>query len=155
MFSPCLYFTKLALLWIIVRVFRLHRRTIVSTYAIVGFLTVYSITVSFLKAFICKPVEGYWNPAVRSSCYNQRAIIVADTTVSALTDLMLLCLPVPVAISLRMSWTRRLKVAAMLGSGGVATTASLVRLVLVIRIQNSRDETVDFVRFNLLGYRLS
>lgn len=154
-YSPCSYFTKLALLWIVIRVFRLHRKTIIGTYAIIVFLTTYSIPILFLKGFVCRPIEGYWDPTVATSCYNQRAIFVADTAVSAVTDLAVLCIPVPVAVTLRMSWKKRIKVMAMLGSGGVATAASLIRLVLVIKLQNSRDETVDLIRFNLLGYLLT
>ncbi|KAF6813264.1 hypothetical protein CMUS01_12883 [Colletotrichum musicola] len=151
LYSPCSYFTKLALLWIIIRVFRLHRKTIIGTYAIIVFLTTYSIPILFLKGFVCRPIEGYWDPTVATSCYNQRAIFVADTAVSAVTDLAVLCIPIPVAVTLRMSWKKRIKVMAMLSSGGVATAASLIRLVLVIKLQNSHDETVDLIRFNLLG----
>ncbi|KAF6819680.1 integral membrane protein [Colletotrichum plurivorum] len=144
-------FKKLALLWIIIRVFRLHRKTIIGTYAIIVFLTTYSIPILFLKGFVCRPIEGYWDPTVATSCYNQRAIFVADTAVSAVTDLAVLFIPIPVAVTLRMSWKKRIKVMAMLSSGGVATAASLIRLVLVIKLQNSHDETVDLIRFNLLG----
>ncbi|WYZ35269.1 hypothetical protein EsH8_I_001545 [Colletotrichum jinshuiense] len=62
-----------------------------------------------------------------------------------------LCLPIPVAMTLRMSWARRFRVVVMLSAGGLATAASIIRLVLVVRLQESNDEPVDFIRFNLLG----
>ncbi|KAL0943102.1 uncharacterized protein CTRU02_200988 [Colletotrichum truncatum] len=150
-YSPASYFTKLALLWIIIRVFQLHKRTVFGTYTVIVFLTAYTIPILFLKGFVCRPLAGFWDPTVKTSCYNQRAIFVADTGVSAVTDMAVLCLPIPVAATLRMSWKKRLKVIAMLSSGGVATAASIIRLVLVIKLQNSNDESVDLIRFNLLG----
>ncbi|GJC92830.1 integral membrane protein [Colletotrichum higginsianum] len=144
-------FKKLALLWIVIRVFGLHKKTIIGTYSIIFLLTGYTIPVMFLKGFICRPLAGFWDSAVKTTCYNQRAILLADTVVSAITDMAVLCIPIPVAVTLRMSWKKRLKVIAMLSSGGIATAASIIRLVLVIKLQNSHDETIDLIRFNLLG----
>jgi hypothetical protein len=45
---------------------------------------------------------------------------------------------------------------AMLGAGGIATGASVVRLVIVLSTDTSSgDETITFTRFNLLAYVLS
>ncbi|TID04152.1 hypothetical protein CH35J_003255 [Colletotrichum higginsianum] len=150
-YTPASLFTKLALLWIVIRVFGLHKKTIIGTYSIIFLLTGYTIPVMFLKGFICRPLAGFWDSAVKTTCYNQRAILLADTVVSAITDMAVLCIPIPVAVTLRMSWKKRLKVIAMLSSGGIATAASIIRLVLVIKLQNSHDETIDLIRFNLLG----
>ncbi|GKT67151.1 integral membrane protein [Colletotrichum tofieldiae] len=105
-----------------------------ATYAAITFMTGYYLPVFFLK--------------VLATCFNQRAIFVANTAVSTIADMAVLCLPIPVAITLRM----RLKVMAMLGAGGVATAASVVRMILVVHLQKSDDVPVDFIRFNLLGY---
>ncbi|KAK1463929.1 hypothetical protein CMEL01_12690 [Colletotrichum melonis] len=150
-YGPNSYFTKLALLLIVIRVFRLNKKTIIGTYAVIVFMTGYYVPVLFLKMFICHPIAGYWDSTLDATCFNQRAIFVADTAVSAITDTAVLCLPIPVALSLRMSWTKRLKVILMLSAGGVATAASIVRMILVIQLQKSDDEPVDFIRFNLLG----
>ncbi|TEA16270.1 Satratoxin biosynthesis SC1 cluster protein 4 [Colletotrichum sidae] len=150
-YGPNSYFTKLALLLIITRVFRTFRKTVIGTYAIIIFMTGYYVPVLAIKSVICRPVAGFWDPDVQADCFNQRAIFVADTAVSAVTDLAVLCLPIPVAITLRMSWSKRLKVLAMLSAGGVATAASIVRMILVVGLQKSEDEPVDFIRFNLLG----
>jgi len=46
----------------------------------------------------------------------------------------------------------KLKVFGLLGAGGIATGASVVRLFLVFQPNSFDDETISFVRFNLLGY---
>ncbi|KDN67294.1 hypothetical protein CSUB01_01494 [Colletotrichum sublineola] len=94
-------------------------------------------------------LEGFMK--IHAKCFNEKQIFVADTVISAVSDLAVLCLPIPAAVRLRMSWNRRLKVMAMLSAGGIATAASLVRMVIVIRLQASQDPTVDFIRFNLPG----
>ncbi|KAF6835504.1 integral membrane protein [Colletotrichum musicola] len=150
-YGPNSYFTKLALLLIVTRVFRTYRKTVLGTYAVIIFMTGYYLPVLVIKTLICRPVSGFWDPDVKADCFNQRAIFVADTAVSAVTDLAVLCLPIPVAVTLRMSWSKRLKVIAMLSAGGIATAASIVRMILVVQLQKSEDEPVDFIRFNLLG----
>ncbi|TDZ16249.1 hypothetical protein Cob_v010881 [Colletotrichum orbiculare MAFF 240422] len=128
-----------------------HRRTTIVAFAVVTLLTGYTVPIVFIKALICRPVAGFWDPAIKATCYNQRAIYVADTAVSTISDMAVLFLPVPVVMTLQMSWNKRLQVIAMLSSGGLAAVASLVRTILVIKLQTSQDETLDLVRFNLLG----
>jgi hypothetical protein len=105
-----------------------------------------------------------------------------DTVMSALTDLVVLILPIPLyvhpvctfpaltlasaasfweyrtlTISFRV-WglqapvKKKIKAICLLGAGGVATGASIVRLFLVFQPHSFADETVSFVRFNLLAY---
>ncbi|WDK21179.1 integral membrane protein [Colletotrichum graminicola] len=150
-YGPNSFFTKLALLMIVIRVFRFHQKTKIGIYLTIAFMAGYYVPVFFLKTFICRPIRGFWNPNSRAACLDQRAIFVADTITSAVTDLAVLILPIPAAASLRMSWEKRLKVMGMLSAGGIATAASLARMVIVIRLQETKDETVEFIRFNLLG----
>ncbi|QBZ57525.1 hypothetical protein PoMZ_02452 [Pyricularia oryzae] len=153
------YFTKVALLLVIARVFNSFRKTRIITFLLVGAMAFYYAPMLFLKMNVCRPISGFWTPlasmepgAPAPVCLNQRAMFVADTIISAITDTAVLTIPIPATVSLRMPWQRRLKVWSMLGLGGVATAASIVRLVIVFTsIQESEDQTVDFVRFNLLG----
>ncbi|KAI6254634.1 hypothetical protein MCOR27_006138 [Pyricularia oryzae] len=153
------YFTKVALLLVIARVFNSFRKTRIITFLLVGAMAFYYAPMLFLKMNVCRPISGFWTPlasmepgAPAPVCLNQRAMFVADTIISAITDTAVLIIPIPATVSLRMPWQRRLKVWSMLGLGGVATAASIVRLVIVFTsIQESEDQTVDFVRFNLLG----
>ncbi|KAK1574503.1 uncharacterized protein LY79DRAFT_652437 [Colletotrichum navitas] len=148
---PSSYFTKLSLLSTTIRIFKLHRKTVIGTYVFIVFLTLYTVPVFFIKTVICQPIAGYWDPAIKTTCLNKRDIYLADTTISAATDMAVLCLPIPVAVTLRMSWHKRLKVLAMLSSGGVATAASLARLVVVIKLEEADDATVSLMRVTLLG----
>jgi hypothetical protein len=46
---------------------------------------------------------------------------------------------------------KKLRIAALLGAGGIATGASVIRLILVFQPDSFDNETLSFVRFNLLG----
>ncbi|KAM5369066.1 hypothetical protein ACJZ2D_009161 [Fusarium nematophilum] len=132
-------------------VFGTFKRTMYATYTVMIVMIGYYLPVLIIKILICRPIAAFWDPTIKAECFNQRAIFVADTAISAVTDLAVLMLPIPAAVSLRMPWAKRLRVMAILGAGGIATAASIVRMVLVVRLQQSDDETVDFIRFNLLG----
>ncbi|GJC94480.1 integral membrane protein [Colletotrichum higginsianum] len=140
----------------------LHTINLVSQILSIVMVSLFMMLRLYAKMFIAPPFHtedcthlparrGFWDTSVEAVCFDQRAIFVADTVISAITDMAVLCLPIPVAVTLRMPWTRRLKVIAMLSAGGVATAASIVRMVIVIQLQKSNDQSVDFIRFNLLG----
>jgi hypothetical protein len=73
---------------------------------------------------------------------------------SAVTDIAVLVIPIPLVYTLQMSLKKRLRIMALLGAGGITTGASVVRLILVVQTTSASDETVTFIRFNLLGFVL-
>ncbi|KAH8839997.1 hypothetical protein MCOR01_009159 [Pyricularia oryzae] len=118
------YFTKVALLLVIARVFNSFRKTRIITFLLVGAMAFYYAPMLFLKMNVCRPISGFWTPlasmepgAPAPVCLNQRAMFVADTIISAITDTAVLIIPIPATVSLRMPWQRRLKVWSMLGLG--------------------------------------
>jgi hypothetical protein len=50
-----------------------------------------------------------------------------------------------------MSTKKKIRVAAVLGAGGLAVLASIIRLVLIIVTGQSKDITLAFMRINMLG----
>lgn len=153
-YGPNAWFVKVTLLLVVIRVFSINRTFVIAGYAFIAAMAGYYVPVLFIKINICSPIRGFWDPSVPGThCLNQRAIFVADTVVSAVTDLAVLLAPVPVIMAIKMSLTQKIRVYLLLGAGGVATVASFIRMYLVIQLQQSTDQTVDFVRFNLLGYQ--
>lgn len=150
-YGPNAWFVKVTLLLVMIRVFNVSRSFVIFGYSFIAAMLGYYLPVMIIKINICRPIMGFWNLDVPSHCLNQRAIFVADTVISAVTDLAVLLAPIPLVKALSMPWKQKLKVYLLLGAGGVATAASFVRMYLVIMLQRSDDQTVDFVRFNLLG----
>ena len=110
------------------------------------------LPVLIIKIRICGPISAYWDPEAlaHGSCLDQNAVFVSDTIMSAVTDLAVLIIPIPLVWNLPIAFRKKLRIVAILGSGGIATAASVVRLVLAVH-QSSTDQTVQFTRFNLLG----
>jgi hypothetical protein len=92
--------------------------------------------------------------------YRSDRIDLADTIVRVLDpgcwlfSRFLLTL-IPRVWHLQVPLKSKLRVFILLGAGGIATGASIVRLFLVFPSNSFDDETISFVRFNLLGYVIS
>ncbi|KAK6849075.1 hypothetical protein PG995_012908 [Apiospora arundinis] len=151
-YGPNAWFTKFALLLVIARVFGTFRATRISAWVIMVAMLCYYVPVFIIKIQVCRPINSYWDLGVKGvNVVSQRSLFVADTVMSTVSDIAVLLLPVPAIVSLRMNMAQKLKIWCMLGLGGIATMASIVRMVIVMKLQKSNDQSVDFVRFNLLG----
>ncbi|KAK8066189.1 hypothetical protein PG997_012936 [Apiospora hydei] len=141
-----------ALLLVIARVFGSFRATRISAWVIIILMLCYYIPVFIIKVQVCRPINAYWDLSIKGvDLVSQRALFVADTVMSTVSDTAVLILPIPATVSLRMQIGQKLKIWSMLGLGGLATMASIVRMVIVVKLQSSNDQSVEFVRFNLLG----
>ncbi|KAI6288950.1 hypothetical protein MCOR27_000518 [Pyricularia oryzae] len=151
-YSLATYFTKVALLLVIARVFNDFRKTHFITIFFVVAMVFYYVPMLFLKIHVCSPISDFWTTNVQDSipnCLDRFSIFVADTIISVITDTAVLVIPIPAVLHLRIPMRARFKVWSMLGLGGVATGASITRLVILFRtIRHSTDQTVDFYRGN-------
>jgi hypothetical protein len=126
----------------------------VATYAIYAFMFAmlcYYFTIVVIKARICTPIPRFWDHNVQGTCFNEVALFIADTVMSAITDIAILVIPIPLIWNLHMPLKKKIRVFSMLGAGGVAVAASLARLVMVVSGGDDPDLTFSIVRFNLLG----
>lgn len=149
------YFVKVTLLLIFIRVFRPFKKSVLIAWGLIGLMGAYYIPMFFFKMQVCRPIRGFWDRNVKADCLHQDSMLAADTVISTLTDTAILVLPIPASMQLQISWRERVKIIAYLGTGGTAALAAAVRMVLILRMQNSTDFTVDNIRFNLFGYTAS
>lgn len=153
MYGPTAYLTKLSILWIMTRVFNPYRKAVIFIYVFLGTMLAYYIPAVIVKIRICKPIATFWDPSGTKggSCLDQTAIILADAVVSVVSDLIVLILPLPLTLSLQMSWQRKMRVMGILCAGGFAVASSIVRLVLIVVIGQSKDATMSFTRISMFG----
>ncbi|KAH6715269.1 hypothetical protein BKA61DRAFT_604081 [Leptodontidium sp. MPI-SDFR-AT-0119] len=151
LYGPAAFLTKTTLLLIFTRVFAHARRVVLFVYVFIGIMACYYMPVLILKIRICTPIKGLWNPTVDASCFNQQSIFFTDAIVSVVTDVVVLLLPGPLVSTLKVSTCKKVRIAALLGAGGLATIASVWRAILVWSPNAYEDITVSFVRINLLG----
>lgn len=145
-------FVKLALLIIIGRVFGpVHKKTNIGIWVFMGMLVAYYATGLVIKIRICWPISAYWMGETEK-CLNQGEVILADSIISVISDLAILVLPLPLTWSLQLPDKKKLRVAGLLGAGGVATAFSVYRLVMIAIEGQSPNATITFVKVVLSGY---
>lgn len=145
-------FTKIALLSILIRIFKPFKGRVLFIYILLGCLTVYYIIAEGVKLGMCRPVSAFWTRDPDAFCLDQQAAFIADSVISLVTDLAILILPLPLTWSLQMPLAKKLRVIGMLSAGGVATAFSVYRLVLVIKEGASQDMTIVFICIVMSGY---
>lgn len=151
MYGPTAYLTKVCLLGIMARVFSPFRKAVIFIYVFMGIMLAYYIPSVIVKARICYPVSSFWDPNVKGTCLDQTAIITADAVISTVSDLIILIVPLPLTMSLQMAKKKKMRVVALMGAGGLAVLASVIRLILIILTSESKDTTMAFMRINMLG----
>lgn len=152
MYGPTAYITKFCLLWIMTRVFSPFRKCVIFIRIFMGLMLAYYIPAVIVKVRLCSPIATFWNKEIDGSCLDENAIIMADAVVSVVSDLIILILPLPLTLTLQMSTKRKMRVMGILGAGGLAVAASIIRLALIVVTGQSKDLSLAFMRINMLGY---
>lgn len=117
-----------------------------------GVMLAYYIPAVIVKIRICSPIAKFWDQRINGTCLDQTSIILADAVVSVVSDMIILILPLPLTLSLQLSTKRKMRVMAILGAGGLAVAASIIRLALIVITGQSKDVSRAFMRINMLGY---
>lgn len=94
-YGPTAWFTKSTLLLIYIRIFALYKKTHIFIYVFIAAMLCYYFPVMIIKIKICTPIAGLWNPSLNPTCIDQSLLFHTDTVMSALTDLVVLILPIP------------------------------------------------------------
>ncbi|KAI5459739.1 hypothetical protein BGZ63DRAFT_415235 [Mariannaea sp. PMI_226] len=146
LYCPLLLSVKLALLILIIEVFgSTHHKVYNLIRAFIALLILYYTTVFFVGIFLCWPISAFWLGEM-DKCINIDTLFTFDATVSTITDLIILLLPLPLTWSLQLPRRKRLRIASLLGAGGIAAAFSIYRLVLTLRTRNSENETIVLVK---------
>ncbi|KAK4871311.1 hypothetical protein LT330_000548 [Penicillium expansum] len=151
MYGPTAYLTKVCLLWIMTRVFSPFRKCVIFIRIFMGIMLAYYIPAVIVKIRICSPIAKFWDQRIDGTCLDQTSIILADAVVSVVSDMIILILPLPLTWTLQISTKKKMRVMVILGAGGVAVTASIVRLALIVITGQSKDVSRAFMRINMLG----
>ncbi|OHW99307.1 integral membrane protein [Colletotrichum incanum] len=145
-FSPAAFFTKAAILLLVVRIFAVERTTARILYTILAFFLICHIIAQLAKTLVCIPIQANWDPTVPNvRCINQTKVFAYDTSLGIISDLTILAVPIILMWKLQIPGYRKAKFVGILSAGGVAVAVTICRLALLFRFQNTTDPTVDFV----------
>ncbi|KAL4756301.1 uncharacterized protein BDW70DRAFT_166325 [Aspergillus foveolatus] len=142
-YVPMVFVIKVALLAVMLRIFAPDRHKVMIVYGTIIVLLLYYIPALFIKVFFCRPISTYWFGAevTGGTCLDQRKVIIADATISIISDFWILVLPIPMLWSLKMSLSKKFRVVGILGAGGLATGFSIWRLVMMVDESQTPDTT--------------
>ena len=125
----------------------------IGIYCLIAVVVCYYIIISFIKIFMCNPVNAYWSDdsLQKGHCFSQAGVIIADSVISFVTDIAIFAFPVIFAWNLQMALWRKIKIVILLGLGGVAVAFSLYRLVIGVYESRDPKDTIMFMKSILTG----
>jgi hypothetical protein len=134
------------------RFFSPFRKSVLFIYGFMALMLGYYIPAVIVKIRTCNPISLFWNANIGVTCLNETSIILTDAVVSCVRDLVILLLPLPLTVTTQMSKKKKTRVIAILGAGGLAIAASIMRLSLIVLTGQLKDATLTFMRINMLRY---
>ncbi|KAJ4287326.1 hypothetical protein N0V90_012724 [Kalmusia sp. IMI 367209] len=118
LYNPAIFFTKLSILLMYQRLFPMkifHR----ICWAVGAFILAYSITSPMVTLLQCVPISANWDrkAAARAKCVDFASELIALSTINAVTDFVLLILPMPILWRLHVSLNKKIRLMVMFGLG--------------------------------------
>ncbi|KAI9794021.1 MAG: hypothetical protein M1816_006646 [Peltula sp. TS41687] len=141
LYGPVVVFVKVAILLQFKRIFVVTKRSPMS-YAIdivLWLMVAFYFADLIVEIFHCIPREKIWNHQVPGRCVNINAALLATGVANALTDIIILILPMYPIYHLQISNKRKLGVAAIFATGLLACITSIVRLYLSVEFLHDPD----------------
>ena len=130
--------TKLSVLALYRRIFTLPRFRLASL--LIAILCVaWAIGGLIPTIFRCSPVEGAWITSRHARCLDAAVVFEAITIANLFTDVIVLCLPMPVIWRLQLDIKTRIALVGIFLSGG---TVCVVALMRIIRQQALKDKNL-------------
>lgn len=137
LYVPSVVFIKILLLMMQIRIFSPHEKLTLFIRALAIFIIAYYFAVFIVRIFMCTPISAFWTED--GKCVNLSALFIVDSFVGLITDGTILVLPIFLAWSLNLPLGKKIKVAAILGAGGLTTVTNIYRLYLLFANLNTTD----------------
>ncbi|KAJ5904187.1 hypothetical protein N7504_006570 [Penicillium tannophilum] len=118
---------KLSILTYYVRIFQI-RPFRIAVYAVGSLVVVWAITVWFISIFSCRPINGFWDTSVTSSCVSNKEFYVGNAVPNICTDVMILILPLRMVWGLQTTRMQKVTLSGIFLLGGFVVVCSCIRL---------------------------
>ena len=79
-----------------------------------------------VSIFACKPIRGYWDEAIKSTCINMKWFFIGNAVPNIVTDVVILGLPMRHVWELQMGKRTKTLVSAIFFTGGLYVPAVAV-----------------------------
>ncbi|KAI1454744.1 hypothetical protein F4805DRAFT_460406 [Annulohypoxylon moriforme] len=113
--------------------------------AILAFCVVgWGLSLVLATIFSCKPIHGFWDVDIPSTCINTKWFCVGNGIPNIITDACLLCLPVREVWRLQLSWRSKAGISSLFILGGFVIVASCLRIGSML-VATSSSQTWTYV----------
>ncbi|CAD6572283.1 MAG: hypothetical protein ASARMPRED_005221 [Alectoria sarmentosa] len=139
--NVALYFTtnatiKISLLLLYYRLFFPSRPFRIALYNTAIIVVAWWIAVLFADIFQCVPVNAFWDNGIKNvktaRCMSTVHFSIGTGVINLVTDVMVLCLPIPMVWSLRTNRTQKIAMTGIFLLGFFVCTISIVRTVKLV-----------------------
>lgn len=94
MYIWSLVWSKLSLLALYYRVFRFGYFKL-ACWVVAALVLVWALAATISLFFLCIPLEKYWDSSIHGRCIDYAPVRLANSLATIVTDVMILCLPIP------------------------------------------------------------
>ncbi|KAJ4983180.1 integral membrane protein [Stagonosporopsis vannaccii] len=97
----------------------------------------------FSLLFACRPIAASWDPLLApiAQCVNRGAIYISTAIIGIVTDVILLCLPIPTIWKLQMPLKQKIGLTGMFIIGSITIVTSIIRLLVLLPALTTMDQT--------------
>ena len=118
MYNPAIVAVRLSTLLLYHRIFPVVRlRTIL--WIIAGFSICYCIVQCSIVIFACRPIRAAWDINVKGTCIPVNIAFMGMGAFNALTDVIIVCLPMPLLWRLHVDKARKVQLCSIFLLGGL------------------------------------
>ncbi|KAH8652099.1 hypothetical protein BX600DRAFT_516178 [Xylariales sp. PMI_506] len=124
-----------------------------STYALIIASVTYSVIYVFVTMLPCTPVSALYDLTIVSSkCLNSWSAYLSLSILNIVMDFIILALPIPVVLPLKMEKRQKLSLILLFGTGILVCAITIRRTVLIPMLKASTDSTWDSVDDYMLSF---
>ncbi|CAI7668047.1 unnamed protein product [Penicillium palitans] len=150
LYDLCITLPKLSVLCFYYRVLRRGATWVPPTLWAVGALCVcWLIGSGLLTTFQCTPIDAAWEAVPDSRCFTQWKFFTATAAPSAMLDLIILLIPLPLLWSLHMTKAKKAMLIGLFICGYSVIILSLGRLITLLKASSALEEDLTW---STIGY---
>lgn len=112
-----------------------------ATYGTLVIVVLWGISLSFATIFSCHPVQGYWTFTNNDHCTDEGIRLLVISIVNIVTDLVVIAIPMGAFWRLQIPIRQKIILFVLLSLGLVATVASVVRTIFLVKAELEYDIT--------------
>ncbi|KAM0796141.1 hypothetical protein BDR22DRAFT_893479 [Usnea florida] len=128
LYNPAIALAKISILVLYRRIFPGHRLLII-LWTVGAFVVCYCTAQFFVLLIQCRPIQAAWDPTVPNPvCIRVNTTYIVIGSFNALTDIVTLCIPIPILWRLQVSRERRAQLIGMFMLGGFVCVVSIYRI---------------------------